>query len=105
MRALAISLIVLAGLTGPVLGWPQYAETDRTGVIEEVELASSSLIISGTRYRVPLDAHVEINGTYGAFSLLHKNMKVRFVCRLISDEEREIVRLETLPADWVIEQA
>ena len=105
MRALVLSLSVLAAFVGPALGWSQYAESDRTGVIEEVELASSSLIISGIRYRVALDAHVEINGTYGAFSLLHKGMKVRFVYQLITAEEREIVQLESLPSSTVLEEA
>ena len=105
MRALAVSLIVLAGLIGPVLGWSQYAETDRTGVIHKVELGAQSVIISGMRYRVAIDAHVEIDGTYGAFSMLREGMRVRFVCTLISPEEREIVRLETLPAGFVLEDA
>lgn len=105
MRALAVSLIVAAGLMGPALSWSQFPESDRSGVIEEVELASSSLVVSGMRYRVALDAHVQIDGTYGAFSLLRKGMKVRFVCRLISTEEREIVELETLPPGFVLEEA
>ena len=105
MHRLAVSLIVVAGLMGPAFSWSQFPESERSGVIEEVELASSSLIVSGTRYRVALDAKVEINGTYGAFSLLSRGMKVRFVCRLISDQEREIVQLETLPSGFVLEQA
>ena len=105
MRVLAASLIVLAGLMGPALSWSQFAETDRTGVIDKVELASQSVIVSGTRYRVAIDAQVEIDGTYGAFSMLTRGMKVRFVCKLISADEREIVQLETLPSGFVLEEA
>lgn len=105
MRALTRILVVVVGLTGPALGWPQFPESERTGVIQAVELDNSSLIISGLRYRVPLDAHIEIGGTFGALQLLQDGMKVRFVCRVLSGVEREIVRLETLPDQTAIEQA
>lgn len=105
MRVLAVSLVVLVGLMGPALGWSQFPESERTGVIQKVELDSSSLIISGTRYRVALDAHVEIDGTYGAYSMLSPGTKVRFICQVISGEEREIVEIQTLPSSTVIEEA
>ncbi|TDJ38626.1 MAG: hypothetical protein E2O54_12775 [Gammaproteobacteria bacterium] len=104
MRALVVSLVVLVGLTGPALGWGQFPESERTGIVQVVELDSSSLIISGTRYRVALDAHVEINGTYGAYSMLSPGTKVRFICLVVSGEEREIVEIQTLPSSTVIEE-
>jgi hypothetical protein len=105
MRAFVASLVVLVGLVGPALGWAQFPESERSGVVQAVELDSSSLIISGTRYRVALDAHVEIDGTYGAYSMLHPGTKVRFVCKVVSGEEREIVEIQTLPSSTALEEA
>jgi len=73
-----------------------FAEQTRYGVIEEVELASSTILISGLRYRVVIDAQVEINGSYGAYSMLQKGMNVHFTYRVISANEREIIWLETV---------
>ena len=105
MRAFVASLVVLVGLMGPALGWSQFPESERTGVVQAVELDSSSLIISGTRYRVALDAHVEIDGTYGAYSMLRPGTKVRFVCEVVSGEERVIVEIQTLPSSTALEEA
>lgn len=105
MRALVASLVVLVGLMGPAFGWSQFPETERTGMVQAVELESSSLIISGYRYRVALDAHVEIDGTYGAYSMLRPGYKVRFIYKVISGVEREIVELQTLPSSAVLEEA
>ena len=72
MRKLIALVVVTLGLTGPTVGWSQFAYSERTGVIHQVELETSSLIISGYRYRVPLDAVVEIDGTFGALQLLEQ---------------------------------
>ena len=105
MRALTASLVVVVGLMGPGLGWSQFPASESTGVVQAVELDTSSLIISGYRYRVALDARVEIDGTYGAYSMLSPGTKVRFICLVISGEEREIVELETLPPGTVLEES
>ncbi|MHC5112587.1 MAG: hypothetical protein ACYTHJ_22235, partial [Planctomycetota bacterium] len=99
MRRLTVLFITLATLVGPAAGWSQYATSQREGVIQALELDRSSVIISGLRYRVPLDAEIEVNGSFGALQLLYKGAKVKFECRVISGTEREIVWLETLPAN------
>ena len=105
MRRLMVLFVTLLSLAVPTVGWSQHATSQREGVVQALELDRSSVIISGLRYRVPLDAQIEINGSFGALQLLTKGAKVRFECRIISGSEREIVRLETLPATAVIEQA
>jgi hypothetical protein len=73
-----------------------YAEATRAGVIEKLEIESSSIIIGGLRYEVPLDARIEIHGTYGAFTMLEEGMNAVFTYRIIDDHHREITELHTV---------
>lgn len=96
----ALLLVLLLGMAGPVIAQERvtgFAEETRYGVIEKVELDRGTILIGGLRYRMAIDANVEINGTYGAYSMLQPGMKVVFTYLWISANEREIFRLETVP--------
>lgn len=76
----------------------------KVGVIQEVNLADSSLIVSGMHYDVALDADVQIRGSYGAFSMLTKGMQIQFTYQVKSESERTIVEVEQIPDNLSIEQ-
>ena len=63
------------------------------GVVRGLDYERNIAVIGGLSYYVPADALVEIRGTYGAFTLLEKGMKVSILYYRISDSRREIVKL------------
>lgn len=80
-----------------------YPERQTVGTIQDVELSESNLIVDGMRYGVAIDAHVEINGSYGAFTMLKTGMKIDFTYKVISESERLIVRIREIPSEYRIE--
>jgi hypothetical protein len=92
------ALLVLLVVAGPP-GFAGYAERDGIGPIEEVDLDGQTLIVNGLRFRVALDAHVTIQGSFGSLSMLQKGMLIRYEYLVISPTEREITWIETRPPD------
>ena len=80
-----------------------YPQATKAGVIEKLEIESSSIIIDGLRYQVPMDAHIEIHGSFGAFTMLEPGMNAVFTFLVIDAHHREIRELHTVaklsPAD------
>lgn len=74
------------------------------GVIEEINLASQEMIVSGLSYRVALDAQVEIDGSYGAFTMLRQGMQIEFDFEKHSSTERVITRIQHIPDRFSIEE-
>ena len=66
------------------------------GVVRSLNYANNTAVIDGSSYYVMADAPVEIRGTYGAFTMLEKGMKVSFSFYRIGDSRREIVKLVQL---------
>ncbi len=97
----ACTVAVLACVIGSAhatnyFGEPMY-EMVGYGVVSQVELETSSLIISGLRYQVLLDARIDIDGSFGAYSLLRPGSPVRFEYRTSAwGTTREITKLETI---------
>ena len=87
--ALIFWVILLSGFTHP----DEMETIETEGMIQSLNLAQNTLIISGLRYRVALDAEVEIGGSFGAYSMLQEGMKVMFVYRRIDHANREIIRV------------
>jgi len=73
---------------------PQIVEAE--GVVRGLSYARNIAVIGGLSYYFAADAVVEIRGTYGAFTMLEKGMKVAFSFHRISDSRREIVKLVQL---------
>jgi hypothetical protein len=82
-----------------------YPEKEGIGYIERIDLDTSTLIVNGLRFRVAVDAKVTIDGTFGAFTLLHEGMLIRYDYYSISPTEREIFQLETRPQDEPFESS
>lgn len=105
-RALLIGLLALwllpfaAGAQTPD-GSPL---AEDAGVIQKLDLDAQTLVIDGLRYRMALEAEVEIGGSFGAFTMLEPGMRVYFEYRRVSSSERIITLLRELPAEVELEQ-
>jgi hypothetical protein len=74
------------------------------GIVYEIDYAEQTAYISGLDYFFAADARVQINGSFGAWSMLRPNMKVDFLFRDESQEKRTIVELYQLPDDYPISE-
>ena len=107
MKSIAMILfasVLLLGGTGHAAQSLSVPEMSNTGTIQELNFGSNSMIIDGYRYYVAPDVHVEIRGTFGAFTMLQTGMKVYMVYRVISGTERELVEIRQLPDNTVLEK-
>lgn len=97
----SLALAALGG--GPA--WAQSAVTEREsqGVVQEIFRDINHLVIDGVRYRVAIDATVDIRGARSTFALLRTEMKVAFAYRVFEDA-REIFQIEQLPDNTVLEE-
>lgn len=73
------------------------------GTIDGIDLETNSVIISGMRFEVPLDAPVTIRGGAGAFTLLQEGMKAQVVYYEYPDT-RVAISLDQLPDNLEIQQ-
>ena len=67
------------------------------GVIQKLDFGAGEMIINGMSYKVSPSANVSIRGSYGAFTMLQKGMKVKFVYTMYSNEHLEITSLDQMP--------
>ncbi|MEZ5549818.1 MAG: hypothetical protein R3E82_02905 [Pseudomonadales bacterium] len=103
-RLLAIPLFGLALFgAGPALAQSAVTEREQQGMIQEIERDTNRVIIDGVRYRVAIDAAVEIRGARSAFALLREGMKVHFGYRDFGDA-LEIYLIEQLPDNTTLEE-
>lgn len=65
----------------------------RRGIIELVDYAGPTYIIDALRYGIAPDAVVQVGGSYGAPTMLRPGMRVEFLVREVSAEERVIVAI------------
>jgi hypothetical protein len=104
MKASIILLLMLgAALVGQAAA-QSHPQASRAGVIEALDFASSSLIVSGYQYDVGVDTKVEIGGSYGAFTMLQPGMRIRFDYLVVSRSERRMVLIQELPAHVAIDE-
>ena len=68
------------------------------GIIDELNFGQSTIQISGYDYPVSQTVKVEIAGTYGAFTMLTKGMRVRFLYNEYDDGSRLITEIIQDPA-------
>ena len=81
-----------------------YALAAESGRIEALSFGNSTMIVGGLRYRVAMDAKVEIGGSYGAFTLLQTGMRIYYEYEVISPTQRRIVLIRELPAAVTLEE-
>ena len=95
----AVLLLALCG--APVSAEPVAGGIERQGTIHEVDYGTNTAIISGARYSVAIDAHVEIAGSYGAFTMLKEGMSVGFTFDRYADGVSVITEIKELPPGTV----
>ncbi len=81
-----------------------YPVEEAYGVIHEIDTGRQALTINGLTYRVALDARVEIDGSFGAYSMLREGQNVHFFWERHSPQRRQIIELRTvdeIPADAI----
>lgn len=96
LRSAAIGLLI-ALLTllaaGPAAAAGESVDQDR-GQIEVLNFDAGTMIVDGLRYWVGPDLRVEINGSYGAFTMLRVGMYVDMEYRLKPGDQRELYSLK-----------
>ncbi len=90
-RLLLLSCLMATGMLHAEFQVPALEESE--GVVRGLNIENNIAVIDGLSYYIPVDAQVEIRGTFGAFTLLEKGMKVSFSYYRISASHREIVKL------------
>lgn len=93
-RLLFLSCMLATNMMHAEFQLPALEEAE--GVVRGLDFENNVAVIDGLSYFMPVDAQVEIRGTYGAFTLLERGMKVSFSYYRISDSRREIVKLVQL---------
>ena len=63
------------------------------GAIEQLDFDASTMVISGQRYSVSQTVKVEINGSYGAFTLLEIGMGVQFELAMYDSGQKVITEI------------
>ena len=97
-----LALVIFSGVVAQEYNAPVGVNR---GVIQELDLAHNQMIVSGYRYDVNIAARVEINGSYGAFTMLSKGMRIEFNYKRFSDGLRQIFEIRELAAGEVMEEA
>jgi len=86
---------------------------DAEGIVQEVSVSDSKVLITGIRYEVEPHANVQVRGSSSSIAALRPGMKVRFVYHVIDGFEAEISaraeasvisELEQLPDSHVVEE-
>jgi len=80
-------------------------EKTGTGTIQQLDFGAGSMIVDGSRYYITPELHVEIGGSYGAFTMLKVGMKIQLVYRLVSGTQRDVIEIYQLPDNFVLEEA
>ena len=76
-------------------------EAEGDGLIRGLDFASNSLVVGGHEYSVGVGTKVEIDGTFGAFTMLEPGMQTTFEYNNKPDGRREIVLLKAYSDSYV----
>ncbi|MCZ6619405.1 MAG: hypothetical protein O7E57_14880 [Gammaproteobacteria bacterium] len=101
----ALVLMLLAGAGSSAIAAALAPENTGTGTIQQLDFASGTMIVDGSRYHAAPELQVEIGGSYGAFTMLKVGMKIQLVYRLVSGSRRDVIEITELPESVFIEEA
>lgn len=87
---LRIFMIALLGVAGAVHADYNTPEAEGAGEIHELDFGNNTILINGYEYGVSPTADVEINGSYGAFTMLQKGMKIEYTYLHYADGARVV---------------
>lgn len=106
-------LSILAVASAPAMATDAGNLIDAEGVVQEVLIGDSKVLITGILYEVEPHADVEVRGSSSSIAALRPGMKVRFVYEVIEgfdaeiasrDESSVISELEQLPDSYLLEE-
>jgi len=100
---LPVALVVLLAISG-FTHTRDIPAIQSEGVVQKLGFANNTIVIDGLSYHVPVDAKVQIHGTYGAYTMLKRGMKVSFVFRKHDLSYREIVSVVQLSDGYRLER-
>lgn len=114
-KLVVVPLAVLAASigSGSALATDAGNLIDAEGIVQEVTVSDSKVLITGIRYEVEPHANVKVRGNSSSIAALRPGMKVRFVYEVIEgleaevaarDEASVISELEQLPDSYVVEE-
>lgn|GEM_PF-2756118 len=115
LRALAtgLALVATSVATTSVLATDEALLIDAEGIVQEVSVGESKVLITGINYEVVPHAKVTVRGNSSSIAALQPGMKVRFVYEHIEgfdaeisarDEASVISELEQLPDSHMVEE-
>ncbi len=102
MGSLLLSLCTPSIASEPRLNAPA---VEAQGIVERLDFGSQRISISGRSYVAAPELRVEIDGSFGAFTLLEPGMKVRLSYRHGDQGQRELLQVATLPADYPLDES
>ena len=88
MKRLGLAAATLALCASAVANAP---EGEAEGEITELDFGQNTMVVGGYSYQVSTTANVEINGSYGAFTMLEEGMQIEFTYERFDDGVRRIV--------------
>ena len=108
MYRMSIRNLCFGALLAVMLGAPAAASAEdggktRLGTIQQLDFAAGSMIVDGYRYHTSPGVHVEIAGSYGAFTMLQVGMKEQILYRVVSPSQRDLVKVVQIPDNFVID--
>ncbi len=68
-------------------------EADGEGRIDKLNFGSNSMVVGGYDYQVSEQVEVQVNGSYGAFTMLEEEMLIEFTFQRFDDGVRRIVSI------------
>ncbi len=90
---LAVAAALLLATAGAAHSQQALPVAEGQGVIQALDFEKYTVLVSGSQFDVSQTVHVEIAGSYGAFTMLKTGMKVRFNFLLHPGGRREITRM------------
>lgn len=98
IRSAILSLMtVWLLLPQPAAAQAAHAQAQSAGIIQELDIGAQTMVIDGVRYGVARDVEVEIDGSYGAFTMLQPGMRVYYEFQRVSPTERLVTLVRELP--------
>jgi len=115
LRCLAISFLGFGALFGGAFAaaTDEALMIDHEGIVQEVSVSDSKVLITGINYEVEPHAKVTVRGNISSIAALRPGMKVRFVYEVMEGFDAEIAareeasiisELEQLPDSYVVQE-
>ncbi len=93
-RGWLVASLLLGWLSASSVYAVDYETESDSGRIEKVNLDQGTMMVDGRLYWTGPDLQVEINGSYGAFTMLKPGMFIEMEYRIKLGEQRELYKVQ-----------